>query len=217
MTNTMLINQKLRQYLKKIANFGVAENNIHFVVSSGAIKENIAQLIIKELKTIGYDVNTVTHHEEGIGALKSVLPKEFEPHSFVVDLGSGNTKFSFINEQGNIQTLESHGAKYYQKGFEDEQVYNDVRVVVSEIPDKNRTKCFIIGGVPTEMAKFISKDTKPYIVLSSEIIDYKSLDKKKVRSGVNIFKAIQDETNVNQTIYSANGNFAIGFLLNMLK
>ena len=217
MTNAMLINQKLREYLKKIADFGVPNENIHFVVSSGAIKEDITQTIIKELKTIGFDVNTVTHHEEGVGALKSILPKEFEKNAFAVDLGSGNTKISFLNENGIIETLETHGAKYYQKGFEDAVVYSEVREIASKIPIKNRKQCFIIGGVPTEMAKLFTNNKTNYIVLSPDTEKYKSLTNKKVKSGINIFKAIQNETNTKQTIYSTDGNFAIGFLLNKLS
>ena len=216
MTNTLLVNQKLREYIDKIMAFGLSKKDIYFVVSSGAIKEEITQIISKELKNLGYKVNQVTAKEEGYYALQANLPKEFRQNSFLVDMGSGNTKISYFNSDGSTETLETYGAKYYQKGIENEKVYEDIRKIASKIPLKNRTKCFIIGGVPTKLAR----ETKPvkelYTVLNPNTETFKEFAKKegkKVQSGLNIYKAIQKETKLKEIIYFSEGNFTIGFLL----
>ena len=215
MTNTMLVSQKLKQYIDRLVDFDVAEEDIYFVVSSGAIKEDITKLIIKELNSLGCKVNTVTPSEEGKYALLGVLPKEFKRNSFVVDMGSGNTKISYLSEDDSANTIEVFGAKYYQKGFEDKEVYNKVRNEISKLPENRKYKCFIIGGVPYEMATSVVGKEKIdlFTVLNANINVYPKGKGKKFQSGLNIFKAIQDETKVKQTIYLHNGNFAIGFLL----
>jgi len=217
MTNAMLVNEKLRQYLESLTSEGIGAEDIYFVVSSGAIKEEITKIIIEELKKIGYKVNSVTPYEEGAFALKAILPKEYEQNSFVVDIGSGNTKISYLDAQKGVKTIECIGAKYYQKGFEDEEVYKKVREATSAVPLEKRKKCFIIGGVPTQMAKVLYPTLAQYNVLSADIEAYKAVKGKKAESGINIFKAIQDETNVEQAIYFLDGNFAVGFLLDKIK
>jgi len=95
-TNSINVSKKLKGYIQKIIDFGVHSNNIHFVVSSGAVKEKVTQKIMDELQKMGYVINTVTPEEEGIYALKCVLPQKFYTSSFVVDIGSGNTKISYL-------------------------------------------------------------------------------------------------------------------------
>lgn len=217
MTNTLLINEKLREYIDELKKSGLLEENIYFVVSSGAIKEDITKLIIGELKKIGYEVNSVTPHEEGAYALKAILPNEFKNNSLVVDMGSGNTKVAFTTTNNEIKTIESIGAKYYQKGIEDKEVYEQIRNAISKVPAEKRDKIFIIGGVPSQMAKSISSNKNMYTVLSPNISSYSKIEGKKAKSGLNIFKAIVDETKAKQIIFFNDGNFAIGFLLDKIR
>jgi len=123
MTNTHLVNEKLKEYIEKITLYGVDEKDIYFVVSSGASKEKITQIISTELQNIGYTVNNFTAKEEGKYALQAVLPKEYKNNAYLVDIGSGNTKISYFNPDGTTVTLETYGAKYYQKGTEPLDVF----------------------------------------------------------------------------------------------
>lgn len=220
MTNTQLVNQKLRDYVQQINTFGVAKEDIYFVVSSGAAKEEITQIISKELKSIGYDVNIVTATQEGSYALKAVLPEKFNNTSFLVDLGSGNTKIGYYDKDETPIIIETHGAKYYQKGTEDLKVFTDVKKIIASIPTQKRNRCFIIGGVPSQLASLINKEEKKYTSLNnfSEVISILSINGgKKTKSGLNIYKAIEGDSEVKEIINVLDGNFTIGFLLNKLK
>lgn len=217
MTDVNEINKKLRLYIQEILEFGVEPKNIHFVMSSGAAKTRIAKTITKELKAIGYVVNIVTPEEEGVYALKSVLPHRFTSIAYVVDMGSGNTKISY-HDGKKIISEETYGSKYFQQNIEDKLVYDDVRKKSSDIPKGRKPLCFIIGGVPYQMAKIQRKDKERFTVLDTDINAYDKLVKKKgkkVKSGLNIFKALADETNCKKFVFDWDSNFTIGFLLDL--
>ena len=216
MTNTHLVNEKLREYIDKITTYGITKKDIHFIVSSGAVKEKITQIIIQELEKLGHTVNNLTVQQEGKYALQSVLPKKYSDNSFLVDIGSGNTKISYFTSSGDAITLETHGAKYYQKGIESDDVFKNVRKIVAKIPLKNREHCFIIGGIPTKLARSISPKEELYTVLSPDVKKFEKIiskEGKKLESGINIYNAIQKGTNVSKIIYVLDGNFSTGFLL----
>src|SRR5215217_8230709 len=104
----------LRKYIAGMFDKGVAKNNIHFVISSGAQKEPKTQVISNELKKMGYVVNNVTAEQEAKFGLKATIPPPFADNSFMVDIGSGNTKISWL-EGETARSLELPGAKYYEK------------------------------------------------------------------------------------------------------
>lgn len=202
----------LKKYIGTMLDFGVGGKNIHFVVSSGAAKADVTVRIIKALKSLGYYVNTVTPEQEGALALKCVLPKDFEEEAFVVDIGSGNTKVSWV-KGGGIAAFETFGAKYYQKGDDDGNVYKEVKRLSSDVPTNNRKTCFIIGGVPFQMAKEVRNGKERYTVLQEPTF-YK-LDDAKAKAGINIYKAIKDATGTETFVFDWDANFTIGFLLGL--
>lgn len=216
MTNTTEVNSKLRTYIEHLVTFGVPSNSIHFVVSSGAMKEDLSKIIVKEIENLGRKVVVVTPKEEARYALQTVLPTRYKDSSFVVDLGSGNTKISFTSEEG-IQAFETYGSKYYQKAIEDSLVYDRVKEIVSKIPEEKRKYCFFLGGVPSELAK-LDQNHKRYIVLRKNVDTYQALAKergKKVQSGLTIYQAILDGTHVEHLIFDWDAYFTIGFLLSL--
>jgi len=156
-TDLNKVSKKLKSYIQKIIDYGVVSENIHFVVSSGAIKEEITKTIVNELEKIGYHINIVTPEEEGIYALKAVLLKRFNNIAFVVDIGSGNTKISFFDENNNIKAIESYGAKYFQKNITDSIVYNDIKFKTITVPTARTSYCFMMGGVAYKLAKSVRK------------------------------------------------------------
>ncbi|TDB64606.1 acetate and sugar kinases/Hsc70/actin family protein [Arundinibacter roseus] len=202
----------LKKYIGSMLDYGVDGKNIHFVVSSGAAKADVTQKITRVLKSLNYQVNQVTPEKEGQLALKSVLPAEFTQKAFVTDIGSGNTKISWM-ESGQTKALETYGAKYFQEGVDNEKVYSAVSGMARQIPSNLRKTCFIIGGVPFEMAKEVRKGKERYTVLHAP--DAYKLDNAKSKAGINIYKAIADATGTEQFVFDWDANFTIGFLLGL--
>jgi hypothetical protein len=204
----------LKKYLSAMFDKGVSKNNMHFVISSGAQKEPKTTIISNELKKMGYVVNNVTAEQEAKYGLKATIPPSFADNSFLVDIGSGNTKISW-EEGGNLKSLELPGAKYYEKGLSDNEVYNEVKKGMARIPENKRNVGFILGGVPFTLAKQHRKGEERYTVLNTPD-SYKAKD-KKMGSGLNIYKAIADATNTDTFVFDWDANFTIGFLLGLRK
>jgi hypothetical protein len=203
----------LKKYIVGMSEKGVKNNNVHFVISSGAQKEPKTAIIASELKKMGYVVNLVTAEQEGKLALKSVLPKAYYDNSFVVDIGSGNTKISFPNASG-VTSMEAAGAKYYEKDVADATAYADVTAKAKMVPANKREVCFIIGGVPFELAKQTRNGEERYTVLNNPNT-YKAGDKKKTACGINIYKALVEATGCDTFVFDWDANFSIGFLLGL--
>tara|TARA_R110002124_G_scaffold281398_1_gene455578 strand:+ start:4221 stop:5240 length:1020 start_codon:yes stop_codon:yes gene_type:complete len=203
----------LKKYIGAMLDYGVSGKEIHFVVSSGAAKAEVTTKITKALKSLNYIVNQVTPEQEGSLALKAVLPTEYADKAFVVDIGSGNTKISWLAD-GKIKAIESYGAKYFQDGTDDSKVYAEVGAQAKQIPAALRKTCFIIGGVPFEMAKEVRQGKERYTTLHAPLA-YSKLTNAKSKSGINIYKAIGDATDCNQFVFDWDANFTIGFLLSL--
>jgi len=209
MATTADIRTGLKNYIGAMFDKGVKSKNIHFVISSGAQKEPKTAAISTELKKMGYVVNLVTAEQEGKLALKCVLPASYYDNSFVVDIGSGNTKISWMD--GDVKSAEAPGAKYYEKDLKDDAVYAQVKSLSEKIPAKKRDVCFIIGGVPYELAKQTRNGEERFTVLNNP--EKYAVDKIKIKSGVNIYKAIKDATKCDTFVFDWDANFTIGFLL----
>lgn len=202
----------LKKYISGMIDHGVNGKNIHFVVSSGAIKADVTQKIIKVLKDMGYMVNTVTPEQEGTLGLKATLPPSYYSKGFFTDIGSGNTKIAWTTG-GDVKSLETYGAKYYENGTSNDAVYEDVGAKAKQIPSSKRDICFIIGGVPFDLAKEVRNGKERYTVLKAP--DAYKLDKAKAKAGGNIYKAIVDATGCKQFVFDWDANFTIGFLLGL--
>lgn len=207
------IRMGLKSYIGKMLDFGVGGRNIHFVVSSGAQKAEGTQKITRVLKSLNYVVNTVTAEQEGSLALRSVLPAEFYSNSFVTDIGSGNTKISW-KEGSTTKALETYGAKFFQNGTPAETVASEVQAKAKQVPSDHRKTCFIIGGVPFEMAKAVRNGKERYTVLDAPS-DYTKMENAKSKAGLIIYKAIADATGCNQFVFDWDANFTIGYLLTL--
>jgi hypothetical protein len=202
----------LKKYLSNMFDKGVSKNNMHFVISSGAQKEPKTTTIANELKKMGYVVNLVTPAQEGKYAFRATVPPQFSDNSYLVDIGSGNTKISW-DEGGTLRALELPGAKYYEKGTADNAVYDQVRAQASKIPQDKRNVCFVLGGVPFMMAKQSRQGEERYTVLNAPDT-YKASD-KRMASGLNIYKGLIDGTQTDTFVFDWDANFTIGFLLSL--
>jgi len=204
----------LKKYLSAMFDKGVLKNDMHFVISSGAQKEPKTTLISNELKKFGYVVNLVSAAQEAQYAFKATVPPGYADNSFLVDIGSGNTKVSW-EENGRLKTLELPGAKYYEKAKEDDQVYKEVKQQMTQIPEGKRNVGFIIGGVPFTLAKQHRKGEERYTVLHAPQT-YKAAD-KKMAAGLNIYQALADATRTDTFVFDWDANFTIGFLLGLKR
>jgi hypothetical protein len=204
----------LKKYLAAMFDKGVSNNNMHFVISSGAQKEPKTTTISNELKKMGYVVNNVTADQEAKFAFRATVPPSFADNSFLVDIGSGNTKVSW-DEGGNLKAMELPGAKYYEKGTADNSVYDDVKTRATTIPEGKRNVGFVLGGVPFTLAKQHRKGEERYTVLKAPQ-DYKAAD-KKMAAGLNIYKGLVDATQTDTFVFDWDANFTIGFLLSLRK
>jgi hypothetical protein len=204
------IKNGLKNYIAEMLGYGVGGKDIHFVISSGAKKEEITTKIIQFLAELKYVVNTVTPEQEGRLGLKAALPPSYYWNGFMVDIGSGNTKISYIRG-GQVQAMESHGAKYNKNNVTDTEAANDVTEKAKQVPVANRETAFIIGGVPYELAKQTRVGKERYTVLKAPG-DYK-IDGDKQRCGVNIYNAVVKATGCKQFVFDWDANFTIGFLL----
>lgn len=202
----------LKKYLAQMFEKGVHKTDMHFVISSGAQKEPKTGIISNELKKMGYVVNLVTPEQEGKYALKATVPPSFQDNSFLVDIGSGNTKVSW-QEGTNLKAMELPGAKYYEHGTSDDAVYNEVKGKAAKIPESKRNVGFILGGVPFTLAKQHRNGEERYTVLNAPG-SYKAAD-KKMASGLNIYKGLVDATKTDTFVFDWDANFTIGFLLSL--
>ena len=202
----------LKKYISMMFDKGVKSKNIHFVISSGAQKIPKTEVISNELKKMGFVVNLVTAEQEGRLALRSALPESYYASAFVTDIGSGNTKISWMNA-ANVMAVEAQGSKYFEKDITDDVVYDQVKAQASRVPAKNREVCFIIGGTPFDLAKTHRKADERYTVLKPPA-SYNA-DKPKTKAGLNIYKALQDATGCDTFVFDWDANFSIGFLLQL--
>lgn len=206
------ITQGLKQYIANMLDYGVGGREIHFVVSSGAAKVEVTQKIISGIKSLGYVVNTVTPEKEAQLALRAALPDAFRDKAFVVDIGSGNTKISWM-EGERINGLDTYGAKYYVDNADPSEVYLDVRSKAAKVPSSKTQTCFIIGGVPYELAKEVRQGEERYTVLKAP--GAYDVEGAKEEAGINIYNAIADVTGCRQFVFDWDANFTIGFLLTL--
>lgn len=204
------IRRGLRAYIVKMLDYGVSGRDIHFVVSSGASIAHGTRRIISNLASMGYVVNTMTATKEGALGLRVALPPPYAERAFVVDIGSGSTEISWLLA-GAPHSVETYGSKYFQQGMDGEMVASDVLAKASQVPLRLRETCFIIGGVPYEMAKGLRKGKERYTVLAAPQAYH--FDDAKAQAGLNIYQTIAKTTGCRQFVFDWDANFTIGYLL----
>ena len=203
----------LKAYIGKMLDFGVPGRDIHFVVSSGAALSENTHRITKGLQALKFVVTTVTPEREGALGLKAALPADYATKGFVMDMGSANSKISWYAD-GQPQVQDTFGSKYYEKNVDDATVAAAVKAKAAQVPAKLRGTCFIIGGVPYELAKAVRQGQEPYTVLKAPT-DYPQLSGAKIKSGLNIYRALADATGCKQFVFGYDTNFTIGYLLSL--
>ena len=203
----------LKERIGEMVSYGVGKTNIHFIVSAGSRAVEGTQKIIDATESLRFKVNTKTPYEEARLAFKATVPASFQSESFLVDMGSGITKIAWMAD-GKVKSLTSYGSKYFQDTISDNAVYDDVVIKAQQIPAGNRKRCFILGGAPSDLAKESNNRSGPYTVLKLPE-QYGIIKNAKLRSGLNIYKAIQKTTQCSQFIFDWHSDFSIGYLLSL--
>jgi serine/threonine protein kinase len=207
---------KLRDYIAEIYNSGVRGENIHFIISSGAAQGERVPQIREALQTInGYVVTEVDAQTEAIYALKCALPNGYNDEAFVVDIGSSNTKIAWKNESGIIITASTEGSKYRKKDISDKDVYDSLIRVTERIPTRNRKNCFIIGGVPYQLAEKLRSDENERYTRLRSPNTYDAKGDDKLIGGLNIYNALAVGTDCKTFVFDWSSHFGIGFLLSL--
>lgn len=206
------IRRGLRAYIANMLDYGVSGKDIHFVVSSGALKMAATHRIAKQLTQMGYVVNRMTSEKEAALGLKVALPAPFSERAFVVDIGSGGTEISWLVD-GKPQSTNTFGSKYFEYGADPAVVASDVKAKAAQVPAKLRQTCFIIGGVPYEMAKQVRQGKERYTVLDAP--DAYQFDKAKSKAGLVIYRSLAEATGCKQFVFDWDANFTIGYLLSL--
>jgi hypothetical protein len=204
------IRRGLRAYIANMLDYGVSGQDIHFVVSSGALQVATTHRLAKELTRMGYVVNRMTPEKEATLGLSVALPAPFAKKAFVVDMGSGGTEISWL-ANGQPQSANTYGSKYFERAITNNTVVNDVKAKAGRLPAQLRQTCFIIGGVPYEMAKQVRRGQERYTVLDAPSA-YK-FDKAKAQAGLVIYRALAEATGCRQFVFDWDANFTIGYLL----
>lgn len=205
------IQQGLKAYISKMLDYGVGGRDIHFVVSSGAATAPITQRITQRLKSLNYVVQVVTPEQEGALGLRAALPPAFADKAFVVDMGSANTKIAWLS-QGKTVVTSTYGSKFFQQNVPEATVATDVAAKAAAVPAGQRQTCFILGGIPFELAKAGRQGKQPYTVLRAPG-DYAQVEGAKTKAGVTIYRALAEATGCQQFVFGWDANFTIGYLL----
>ncbi|RYY20641.1 MAG: hypothetical protein EOO36_02820 [Cytophagaceae bacterium] len=205
------VRRGLKAYIGKMLDYGVGGKDIYFVVSSGAATADVTKHIVQSLKALGYVVRLVTPEQEGTFGLRAAVPPSYADRAFLVDMGSANTKIAW-QEAGKPTVLSSFGSKYYQQALPDATVAADITAKAGQVPAGRRQTCFIIGGVPYELAKTVRQGQEPYTVLKAPA-DYAQLEGAKVQAGVTIYRALAAATGCQQFVFGWDTNFTVGYLL----
>lgn len=199
--------KSLKDYILWFINYGVDGKDIHFVISSGALKTENGRNLSQAISQAGYFVNEINAESEGRYAFISSVPRLYTANCGSIDIGSGNSKTTNSNE-----SCESPGAKFHKLNISGQvaakQLYNCLNVL------NGKEKVFIIGGVPYSMYKVHNTDNR-YVQLREPSF-YNSLknDGIKAQNGLLLYEQIWNKFK-GEIIFDSHANMAIGFLISL--
>ena len=200
---------KIDHFKQDMIQHGVQEYNISFVASSSAVKNDRVLEIIERLRQMDLGVITVNAEQEGYYAHYATIPEKFAENSFMVDIGSGNTKITWI-DKGEIKTIESYGSKYYQQEIPMEEARNGIKRALWEVPDKNKNLCFLVGKIPYLLATASNNRDGRYSILEAPDT-YEFKDEQEL-AGLNLYHAIWNKETIAH-VFDWDSNFSIGVLM----
>ncbi|MEQ8904194.1 hypothetical protein [Ekhidna sp.] len=212
--STAEITAKINEFKNEIINFGVAGKDIHLLASSSVVKTDQVSVLNEKLKSLNLKIKSINADMEAQYALMATIPREFIEESFLVDIGSGNTKISWVQDTDTL-SIEIHGSKYFLSDVQDTTVFREVRDAILEVPTQNRNLCFVLGGMIYEFVKDeINSSEKRYFVLDPP--DAYPIDNEKLKAAYVIYNALYLEPTYSY-IFDSKSNFSIGYLISLKK
>ena len=202
---------EIRRFKKDMIEYGVDPYDINLVASSSAIKNKKVSRIASRLRSLNIGMITVNAEQEGTFALFATVPRQMLEHSFMVDIGSGNTKVSWLQD-GVPTTLETYGSKYFQQGTNDSVVSKSIKNLIAKVPEENKKMCFMVGKIPFLLATITDHRDGRYTVLE-EPTRYQVTDIQE-KSGLVIYEGIY-EPNTMSYVFDWESNFSIGVLMSV--
>ncbi|SNS76229.1 Ppx/GppA phosphatase family protein [Ekhidna lutea] len=203
----------IMRFKEEIIGLGVDESKIFLVASSSVVENNNINLI-EAISNVGIPLKTVSPEEEAKYAMIATIPREFVDESFLVDIGSGKTKISWVND-ADTSTIEIYGSKYFLDDVQDTTVFREVRNALLKVPEENRNLCFMLGGIVYEFSKAeVSNTNRRYHVMSNP--DEYPTYNEKFKAGRVIYNALYLPSTYSY-IFDSYSNFSIGYLVSQKK
>ena len=203
--------QTITGFIEEIISYGVSRENVHLIASSSVVNgENLDDLNALLGQKTQLNIVGISAENEAKYALAATVPQEFLEESFVVDIGSGNSKLSWVSNQDTL-SIEIHGSKYFLSDIQDTTVFREVRDAVLQIPEENRNLCFMLGGMIYEFAKdkMLGSEAR-YVVLDAP--NSYPVDNEKLKAANVIYNALYLEPTYSY-IFDRDSNFSIGYLI----
>ncbi|MEQ9404982.1 MAG: hypothetical protein RIM99_15425 [Cyclobacteriaceae bacterium] len=202
---------KIDSFKKEMIDFGVSENHINLVASSSAIQDQKVQEIARELRSMNIGLITVDPIQEGNYALMATIPPELRRNAYMIDIGSGNTKISWMDGK-DIVSIETYGSLYYQENISDSTAQLAFKEALSKVPENNRNICFMVGKIPFLLATSTNNRSGRYTIL--EHPDTYEVNNYQEQSGFNIYRSIWEEKTFSY-VFDWDSNFSIGVLISV--
>lgn len=200
---------KIEQFKSEMIEFGVDGNNINLVASSSAIRDQKVVEIANKLRAMDVGLITVSAEQEGTYALYATVPRALLENAYMIDIGSGNTKVSWL-ESGEAKTLETFGSRYKEAGVTDQDARIGIKEAVAQVPTKNRDLCFLVGKIPFLLAKTTNNRSTRYTILESP--KAYTFEKEQQQAGLNLYDALWEESTISY-VFDWDSNFSIGVLM----
>ncbi|MEQ6168861.1 hypothetical protein AAOE16_16805 [Ekhidna sp. MALMAid0563] len=208
-TNAEII-ANIKTFKNEIVNYGVNPKNIHLIASSSVVKSEDIPALNSQLTDVSLKIESINAADEARYALLATVPREFIDESFIVDIGSGNTKLAWV-EKDDTLSVEIHGSKYFLSEVQDTTVFREVRDALLQVPEKNRNLCFMLGGMIFEFVKGeVEGSDDRYFVLDPP--NEYPIDNEKLKAANVIYNALYLEPTFSY-IFDRDSNFSIGYLV----
>ncbi|MEP5612000.1 MAG: hypothetical protein ABJP45_07105 [Cyclobacteriaceae bacterium] len=202
---------EIQKFRSEMIEYGVSNHDINFVASSSAIRNQKVVDITEQLRSLNIGIITVSATQEGIYAFDATIPKELKEDAFMVDMGSGNTKVSWM-EGSEVKTLETFGSRYHEIGTSDQDARIGIKDAVAQVPSRNRNLCFMVGKIPFLLATKTNNRSTRYTVLESPSA-YSFTDEQS-QAGLNLYDALWEESTISY-VFDWDSNYSIGVLMNV--
>ena len=202
---------EIEKFKSEMIEFGVNGNDINFVASSSAIRNQKIVDIAEQLRRLDIGLITVSADQEGRYAFDATLPKDLKKDAFMIDMGSGNTKVSWL-EGNKVQTLETFGSRYQEIGITDQEARIGIKEAVGQVPERNRSLCFMVGKIPFLLASETNNRSARYTILEPPNV-YSFADVQSM-AGLNLYDALWKESTISY-VFDWDSNYSIGVLMNV--